>query len=96
VTPERVPRLAKKARLRWDPQEGKHLLLYPERGLLLNEAAGAVIALCDGRNDAARIADILVRRYAAFERDAVLRGVTSLLERFDALGLLEHDDLGSE
>jgi pyrroloquinoline quinone biosynthesis protein D len=83
------PKLAKKARLQWDPHEQKYLLLYPERGLLLNEAAGAVVLLCDGRNDASRIADIVAARFAMFERDAVLSGIKSFFERLDALGLLE-------
>ena len=86
------PRLARKARLQWDRHEQKYLLLYPERGLLLNEAAGAVVALCDGRHDASRIADIVAARYATFERDAILVKVTSLFERLDALGLLERSE----
>jgi coenzyme PQQ biosynthesis protein PqqD len=84
-----APRLARKARLCWDSREQKYLLLYPERGLLLNEAAHAVIALCDGRNDPTRIVDILAWRFAHLDKDEVLQGVTSLLERLDALGLLE-------
>src|SRR5262249_53201938 len=44
----RRPKLARKARLRWDRHEGMTLLLYPERGLLLNETAAAVARLCDG------------------------------------------------
>jgi coenzyme PQQ biosynthesis protein PqqD len=92
VTSTGAPRLARKARLTWDRHEQKYLLLYPERGLLLNEAAGAVVSLCDGRHDASRIADIVAARYATFERDAILKSIASLFERLDALGLLERSE----
>jgi coenzyme PQQ biosynthesis protein PqqD len=84
-----APRLAKKARLRWDSHEGKYLLIYPERGLLLNEAAHAVVALCDGRHDVSRIVDVLSWRLAEHDKNEVLAGVTSFLERLSGLGLLE-------
>jgi pyrroloquinoline quinone biosynthesis protein D len=87
-----APRLARKARLRWDSREQKYMILYPERGLLLNEAAHAVVALCDGRNDPTRIADILSWRFAHLDKGEVLHGVTSFLERLAALGLLEDAD----
>jgi hypothetical protein len=36
------PRLAPKVRLRWDRKDARYMLLYPERGLVLNAtAAGA-------------------------------------------------------
>jgi len=92
TAPDVAPRLARKARLRWDQHEQKYLLLYPERGLLLNEAAGAIVALCDGRHATARIADIVAARFATFDRDLVLASIGSFLERLDALGLLERGD----
>ena len=33
------PRLAPKVRLRWDRKDGRYMLLYPERGLVLNATA---------------------------------------------------------
>ena len=86
------PRLARKARLQWDQHEQKYLLLYPERGLLLNEAAAAVVALCDGRHDPSRIAFMVAARFATLDPDEVLRGTFSFLERLDRLGLLEHGE----
>jgi coenzyme PQQ biosynthesis protein PqqD len=49
------PRLARKARLRWDARAGQHLLIYPERGLLLNEIAVRIIKRCDGAQSVAAI-----------------------------------------
>jgi pyrroloquinoline quinone biosynthesis protein D len=85
----RSPRLARKARLKWDQHEQKYLLLYPERGLLLNEAAGAVVALCDGRHEPTRIAELVATRFATLDRDVILSRTLSFLERLDKLGLLE-------
>ena len=87
--PNGAPRLARNARLRWDRHEQKYLLVCPERGLLLNEAAHAVVALCDGRHDPTRIADILALRFAQFDKSDVVRGVGSFPERLNELGLLE-------
>lgn len=86
---EAIPRLSKKVRLRWDPREHKYLLLYPERGLLLNDAAHAVVALCDGTNDVEKIADLLAMRLGILDRAAVGRRVSAFLERLDKLGVLE-------
>ena len=42
------PRLAVKARLRFDRHAQRFMLLYPERGLLLNSAAADILRLCTG------------------------------------------------
>ena len=44
------PRLAAKARLRYDRQNERYLLLYPERGLALNGTAADVVRLCTGEH----------------------------------------------
>ena len=45
-----VLRLAPKARLRFDRVRGRHVLLSPERGLVLNASAAAIVQACDGRS----------------------------------------------
>ncbi len=44
-----TPRLAGRTRLQEDPATGRWVLLYPEGLLKLNESAGAILRLCDGR-----------------------------------------------
>ena len=39
-----IPKLAKKARLRFDRHSGKLMLIYPERGLALNESAAKILS----------------------------------------------------
>ncbi len=45
----RRPVLARHARYRWDRLRGQHQLVFPEGVLVLNEAAAAIVPLCDGR-----------------------------------------------
>jgi pyrroloquinoline quinone biosynthesis protein D len=53
------PRLTRKARLRFDARTGGHLLLSPERGLLLNPSAAQVVLACDGKHSVLEIARTL-------------------------------------
>ncbi len=45
---ELKPKLALKTKLRLDPKSGKYILLYPEKGLLLNPTGAAILQRCDG------------------------------------------------
>ncbi len=47
MTAER-PRLAPRARLRWDERDATYMIVYPERGLVLNETGAAIVKMCDG------------------------------------------------
>jgi pyrroloquinoline quinone biosynthesis protein D len=85
------PKLAKKARLKWDAHEKKFMLLYPERGLLLNESAGEIVKLCDGTRSISQIVDALENKA---NRDVVAPGqierdVNDLLEKLRERRLLE-------
>jgi coenzyme PQQ biosynthesis protein PqqD len=57
------PRLAAKARLRVDKISGKTLLLYPERGLALNETGAEILGLCNGELRVREIIDALAARH---------------------------------
>jgi pyrroloquinoline quinone biosynthesis protein D len=57
------PKLAPKARLRVDPISGKMLLVYPERGLALNETGAEILGLCDGDRRVREIIDALATRH---------------------------------
>ena len=72
------PQLADKARLKWDAVRNKHLLLFPEGVLVLNNTAHDVLALCDGQRDLAEIIKTLRERYKA---DAIDGDVKEILGR---------------
>jgi len=42
------PRLATKARLRFDRKSTRYMLLYPEKGLVLNPTSADILKLCTG------------------------------------------------
>ena len=79
--PQIRPRLASKARLKWDKREAKYLLIYPERGILLNATAGAILAKCDG----AKTIDTIVSELATESAD----GTSAETIRNDVLAFLD-------
>ena len=80
-----VPRVAPKARLHWDEVRARHVLLYPEGLVALNETAAAILQLCDGERPVEQIVATLKRRYQA---DGIERDVAVLLHGLAAKGLL--------
>jgi pyrroloquinoline quinone biosynthesis protein D len=60
---ERKPRLAPRARMRYDGVRKRFVLLLPERAVLLNETAAEVLQLCDGTRTVAGLIAELQRRY---------------------------------
>ena len=85
-----VPKLAKKARLRFDRHEQKHMLIYPERGLVLNDSAAAIAQKCDGTRTIDVITDELVREFdAASDRAAIRADVEAFVVDLRDKGLLE-------
>ena len=81
-------KLAPKTKLRLDQKTGKYLLLYPEKGLLLNPTGAAILKLCTGQH---ALREIIAQLAAEFQSTPdvlgpeVLTFVRGLLER----GLLQ-------
>jgi pyrroloquinoline quinone biosynthesis protein D len=63
--PDAVPRLWRLARLEYDPVRQKHVLLYPEGAVLLNDTGAAILELCNGTRTVDEIVTILSERYHA-------------------------------
>jgi len=81
---ELKPKLAPKTKLRLDPKTGKFILLYPEKGLLLNPTGAAILKLCDGQRSLSAIVEALAEEFradAAVLRVEVLAFVQGLLDR---------------
>jgi len=82
------PKLAPKTKLRLDPKTGKYVLLYPEKGLLLNPTGAAILKLCDGEHSLSAIVATLAVEFRSEARaleGEVLTFVQGLLDR----GLLQ-------
>jgi pyrroloquinoline quinone biosynthesis protein D len=60
--PER-PTLAKRARMRFDTTRNSHVLLLPERVVMLSESAAEILGLCDGERSVADVVAELKSRY---------------------------------
>jgi pyrroloquinoline quinone biosynthesis protein D len=63
--PESTPRLWRLARLQYDPVRQRHVLLYPEGAVLLNDTGAAILELCNGARTVSQIVSILTERYHA-------------------------------
>jgi pyrroloquinoline quinone biosynthesis protein D len=75
--PDFVPRLWRLARLEYDPVRERHVLLYPEGAVLLNDTGAAILELCNGARTVSQIVSILSERYHA----DVAADVTEYLDR---------------
>jgi coenzyme PQQ biosynthesis protein PqqD len=75
IEPGTVPRLVPAARLRFDRIAGRMLLLYPERGMVLNPTAAAIVELCTGEYRVSEMVELLLRETggprAQIERDVL-------------------------
>ncbi len=88
ISADTRPRLAPKARLRFDRKSERYMLLYPERGLVLNASASDILQLCTGENTVEAIVDRLVAKYATQPREAVEREVHAFLATMTERGLV--------
>lgn len=83
------PRLASKARLRLDKQTGKQVLLYPEKGLVLNATAARIVSLCTGERTVSEIVDQLRSEYADQPGLDVAANARTFLQSLADRGLLQ-------
>ena len=84
-----IPKLSYKARLRLDRHSGTHMIVYPERGLALNESAAAIAKRCDGTRSVGAIAEELAREAGLTETEEIERDVVEFIEQLARKGLLE-------
>ena len=69
------PRLAARARLKFDAIAKQEMLLFPEAALALNETGAAIVRLCDGARSIDEIVDQLSKTFSNNDRDALMREV---------------------
>ncbi len=82
-------RLAARVRLRFDRHSGKHVLLYPERGLELNPSGERIAALLTELRSVAELVELVAAGVSDTPRAVVERDVLAFLRALDARGLLE-------
>ncbi len=84
-----VPRLARKARLKLDRHTNRTMILYPERGLELNDSATAIAHKVDGVRSIALIAEELAREHEGAPREAIEKDVVAFVALLHGKGLLD-------
>ena len=81
LTSGAVPVLWRLARLDFDSVRQRHVLLYPEGTVLLNETSAAILGLCDGHRTVDEITQALQERYAGVVAADVTEFLSQLAER---------------
>lgn len=82
------PALSRAAVLRHDPVRQAHLLIVPERIVVLNEEAAAIVGLCDGQRTVADIVEDIMKGGVAESPEGVEADVVEFLDRARAEGWL--------
>jgi coenzyme PQQ biosynthesis protein PqqD len=84
ITRDSVPALRRGIRRKFDATRNTHVLLGPERVIVLDEIAAAITALVDAKHSVAEIAATLAEKFAAdaavVEAD-VVEFVASLVDK---------------
>jgi pyrroloquinoline quinone biosynthesis protein D len=83
------PKLAARARLKFDAVANQEMLLFPEAALLLNETGAAIVKMCDGARSVDQIIEALAENFRGIDRDAIRLEVEHFLESIRARGLLQ-------
>jgi coenzyme PQQ biosynthesis protein PqqD len=74
------PLLAAKVRLRFDRHSGRHMLVYPERGMVLNESAARIAGLCTGDSSVSEIVAQLHAESPGATREQIEADVQAFLQ----------------
>jgi pyrroloquinoline quinone biosynthesis protein D len=82
------PQLVRWARVRLDPKTGAHVLLYPEKCLVLNETSAEILRLCTGRRTVCDIVARLASAHAGASLSVIRRGARGFLNELARRGLL--------
>jgi pyrroloquinoline quinone biosynthesis protein D len=86
------PRLAVKVRLKFDRHSQRHMLVYPDRGMLLNASSAAILELCTGERTVAEIVARLHAQAGYATRAEVERDVHAFLESLKARLLIRVEE----
>jgi pyrroloquinoline quinone biosynthesis protein D len=81
LSTDAIPRLWRLARLEYDTVRQRHVLLYPEGAVLLNDTGAAILELCNGTRTVDQIVAILSDRYQADVSDDVTEYLSQMADR---------------
>jgi coenzyme PQQ biosynthesis protein PqqD len=87
IAADAKPHLAPKVRLRFDAKSERYMLLYPERGMVLNPTAADIVQRCTGELTVTEI----VAELAPQPRATIEREVVEFLDAMTERGLLRNE-----
>ena len=77
INPEQALRFSPMYRLQWEEAQNKHVILYPEGMVELNQSSAEILKLCDGMHSLTQIVSELERK---FETSGLTDDITAFLE----------------
>jgi pyrroloquinoline quinone biosynthesis protein D len=83
---EGYPKLVRRSRLKYDQVRSSHVLLMPERVVMLSATAAEILGLCDG---ARSVADIVRELEGRYPGNDLARDVQEFLDEAAGLQWLE-------
>ena len=92
IGPDARPRLAPKVRLRFDKISQRHMLVYPDKGMVLNPSAAAIAELCTGAHTLAEIVDRLHGAAAGCAREDIERDARAFLDALAERALVRFEE----
>ena len=77
INPEQTIQFSPLHRLQWEEAQQKHVILYPEGMVELNQSSAEILKLCDGTRKLAEIVSELEQKFAT---TGLINDITDFLE----------------
>lgn len=77
INPEQVLQFSPLHRLQWEEAQQKHVILYPEGMVELNQSSAEILQLCDGAHTLLQIVNELETKFAT---QGLINDITAFLE----------------
>jgi len=77
INPEQIIQFSPLHRLQWEEAQQKHVILYPEGMVELNQSSAEILKLCDGTRKLAEIVSELEQKFAT---TGLINDITAFLE----------------
>jgi pyrroloquinoline quinone biosynthesis protein D len=77
ITPHQTFQFSPMHRLQWEEAQQKHVILYPEGMVELNQSSAEILKLCDGTRNLGQIVNELETKFATA---GLINDITAFLE----------------
>lgn len=77
INPDQPISFSRLHRLQWEEAQQKHVILYPEGMVELNQSSAAILQLCDGTR---KLADIVAELETQFATSGLYNDISAFLE----------------